>query len=256
MRFAEFEIRSLPMQVSGQSGPGELSLRWQWNGYMVAFCCSLLAFGLADTRHVYIIYILYIGDGDGERDIQYIYNLFKCFLGHPMLETHQTYPKIWSIYFQHSWSMRECPCREKERAVQRSWWLARPKPPKPSWSQPPDEKNPGDPRWLIVLLPRNRDIFTGWWFQTFFIFPYIGYWEESSQLTFIFFRGVGIPPISLVFWYAMIGYVGLLLHQVSIVVWSDSTGVKAVSQWKFNGWVFHIHGVPRKHPSFPMGFSL
>jgi len=31
------------------------------------------------------------------------------------------------------------------------------------------------------------------------IFPYIGYWEESSQMTFIFFRGVGIPPISLVF---------------------------------------------------------
>ena len=29
----------------------------------------------------------------------------------------------------------------------------------------------------------------GWWFGTFSI-----YWESSSQLTFIFFRGVGIPP--------------------------------------------------------------
>ena len=35
----------------------------------------------------------------------------------------------------------------------------------------------------------------GWWFGTFFIFPI--YLEESSQLTFIFFRGVGIPPTSL-----------------------------------------------------------
>ena len=35
----------------------------------------------------------------------------------------------------------------------------------------------------------------GWWFGTFFIFPI--YLEESSQLTFIFFRGVGIPPTRL-----------------------------------------------------------
>ena len=98
MRFAEFEIRSLPMQVSGQSGPGELSLRWQWNGYMVAFCCFLLAFGLADTRYVciYNIYTVYWRWRWRERYTVYIYiyNLFKCFLGHPMLETHQTYPKI------------------------------------------------------------------------------------------------------------------------------------------------------------------
>jgi len=39
--------------------------------------------------------------------------------------------------------------------------------------------------WLVVT----------WWFGTFFIFPYI-LGISSSQLTFIFFRGVGIPPTS------------------------------------------------------------
>ena len=34
---------------------------------------------------------------------------------------------------------------------------------------------------------------SGWWFGTWLLFFHI-YWEESSQLTFIFFRGVGIPP--------------------------------------------------------------
>ena len=29
-----------------------------------------------------------------------------------------------------------------------------------------------------------------------FIFPYVGNGSSSSQLTFIFFRGVGIPPTS------------------------------------------------------------
>ena len=37
--------------------------------------------------------------------------------------------------------------------------------------------------------------FSGWWFGTFFSI----YWEGSSQLTFIFFRGVGQPPTSYVF---------------------------------------------------------
>ena len=38
--------------------------------------------------------------------------------------------------------------------------------------------------------------FTGWWFGTFFIFPYIGNSNPNSQLPFIFFRRVGIPPTS------------------------------------------------------------
>ena len=37
--------------------------------------------------------------------------------------------------------------------------------------------------------------YAGWWFGSFFIFPYIG--KNSSQLTNIFFRGVGIPPTSM-----------------------------------------------------------
>ena len=35
-----------------------------------------------------------------------------------------------------------------------------------------------------------------WSFGTFFVFSYR---EESSQLTFIFFRGVGIPPTNPMF---------------------------------------------------------
>jgi len=35
----------------------------------------------------------------------------------------------------------------------------------------------------------------GWWFGSFFIFPYIGKFI-IRLLTFIFFRGVGIPPTS------------------------------------------------------------
>ena len=42
---------------------------------------------------------------------------------------------------------------------------------------------PNNHYWLVVL-------------EHFFIFPYTN-WEESSQLTFIFFRGVGQPPTRL-----------------------------------------------------------
>jgi hypothetical protein len=40
---------------------------------------------------------------------------------------------------------------------------------------------------------------SGWWFQTFFIFHFI-YGMSSFPLTFICFRGVGIPPTSYVWW--------------------------------------------------------
>jgi hypothetical protein len=36
-------------------------------------------------------------------------------------------------------------------------------------------------------------IYAGWWFGTFGLFS-PSYWESSSKLTFIVFRGVGIPP--------------------------------------------------------------
>ena len=39
-----------------------------------------------------------------------------------------------------------------------------------------------------------RDVISGWWFGPFFIFHILGI--SSSQLTFIFFRGVGQPPTS------------------------------------------------------------
>ena len=38
---------------------------------------------------------------------------------------------------------------------------------------------------------------TGWWFGTCFISHNI--WKQSSQLTFIIFRGVGQPPTSIWF---------------------------------------------------------
>ena len=51
----------------------------------------------------------------------------------------------------------------------------------------------------------GRRFYTGWWFGTFVIFPYI----ESSQLTFLFFRGVGLnhEPVPLV-----VNVYGLLLN--------------------------------------------
>ena len=51
-------------------------------------------------------------------------------------------------------------------------------------------------RWLRSILPLQES-FSGWWFHTFFIFHFI-YGMSSFPLTFIFFRGVGIPPTS--FW--------------------------------------------------------
>ena len=49
-------------------------------------------------------------------------------------------------------------------------------------------------QWWI-LLEYVSIFFLCWWFRAFFIFPYI-LGISSSQLTFIFFRGVGIPPTS------------------------------------------------------------
>ena len=51
-------------------------------------------------------------------------------------------------------------------------------------------------QWWI-LLEYVSIFFLCWWFGAFFIFPYIYIYIlgiSSSQLTFIFFRGVGIPP--------------------------------------------------------------
>ena len=48
----------------------------------------------------------------------------------------------------------------------------------------------GTAKWGLCFL-----YLSGWWFGTFFIFPYI-YWEMSSQLTFRFFREVAQPPTS------------------------------------------------------------
>ena len=35
---------------------------------------------------------------------------------------------------------------------------------------------------------------SGWWFETLFFLFFHNIWDNPSQLTFIFFRGVGIPP--------------------------------------------------------------
>ena len=44
----------------------------------------------------------------------------------------------------------------------------------------------------------GTDFFSGWWFRTFFMFPYIGNNMESSSNSLIFFRGVGQPPTSFI----------------------------------------------------------
>ena len=42
-------------------------------------------------------------------------------------------------------------------------------------------------------LKETSILLAGWWFGTFFIFPYIG---NNNPNWLIFFRGVGIPPTS------------------------------------------------------------
>ena len=44
--------------------------------------------------------------------------------------------------------------------------------------------------WALETAARTK---SGWWFGTFFIFPYIG---NNHPNWLIFFRGVGIPPTS------------------------------------------------------------
>jgi len=47
------------------------------------------------------------------------------------------------------------------------------------------------PLWSIPWDSKlDISIIFGWWFGTFLFF----HWEQSSQLTFIFFRGVAQPP--------------------------------------------------------------
>ena len=50
-----------------------------------------------------------------------------------------------------------------------------------------ESSNPGIPVHSLFL---NKPKYTGWWFRTFFIFPYLG---NNHQNWVIFFRGVGIP---------------------------------------------------------------
>ena len=45
----------------------------------------------------------------------------------------------------------------------------------------------------IIYQPPKWILYPGWWFQTFFIFPYIG---NNNPNWLIFFRGVGQPPTS------------------------------------------------------------
>ena len=49
---------------------------------------------------------------------------------------------------------------------------------------------PPQQRWWNTLVLMMR---TGWWFGTFFIFPYIGN-NHPNWRTHIFQRGIGIPP--------------------------------------------------------------
>ena len=52
------------------------------------------------------------------------------------------------------------------------------------------------PNHTPVPLPKKVLYISGWWFGTCILWLSI-YWEESFQLTFMFFRGLGIPPTSI-----------------------------------------------------------
>ena len=49
-----------------------------------------------------------------------------------------------------------------------------------------------------TACPKNGGFNAGWWFGTFYFFHILG--MSSSQLTFIFFRGVGQPPTRMGFY--------------------------------------------------------
>ena len=73
---------------------------------------------------------------------------------------------------------------------------------------------------------------SGWWFQTFFIFHFI-YGMSSFPLTFICFRGVGIPPTSYVWW--MMGHNSFLFsdHTVGTFVAGLPESTAMVQKWNF-----------------------
>jgi hypothetical protein len=61
-----------------------------------------------------------------------------------------------------------------------------------------------------------EDAMAGWWFGTFLLWLSI-YWEEQSQLTSIFFRGVGMPPTR-----SGCGFERLLVSQAKgMIGWDD-----------------------------------
>ena len=91
------------------------------------------------------------------------------------------------------------------------------------------------PSCLVGYNPHIRlYIIPGWWFGTFFICPFN--WEESSQLTFIFFRAVGIPPTRYV-WYPSFhdiphpkgssptSLLGVIFHYILPLSWVLLSGV-------------------------------
>ena len=76
----------------------------------------------------------------------------------------------------------------------------------------------------------HQDLFAGWWFGTFGLFFHI-LGMSSSQLTFIFFRGVGKPPTSL--------YLHSLYKEALVMVgWCPSRPIP----WPWHIWSFRSHG--------------
>ena len=78
--------------------------------------------------------------------------------------------------------------------------------------------------------------FTGWWFGTSILFSHI-LGISSSQLTFIFFRGVAQPPTR---WYLMIFWASggtNLLYDPGCRIWTCSTILQhtatSISPWSF-----------------------
>ena len=75
---------------------------------------------------------------------------------------------------------------------------------------------------------------SGWWFGTFFIFPYIGNVIIPTD-ELIFFRGVGIPPTS----HPVIDVYELLLYNLLMIVNVRNLGghKELAHGW---GWDFYI----------------
>ena len=94
---------------------------------------------------------------------------------------------------------------------------------------------------MVLSMIRNdvynmcmNHLMTGWWFGTFFIFPYIG---NNNPIWLIFFRGVGQPPTRWL-WYPVLTHTSLHLWRSRTKnhdPWHPTSDVQHWQLWNHDG---------------------